>query len=67
MKKASHILLVCLITLSLTSACGKKYECPMGDPDIVGARCIDGTTSDAAGSGACSSHGGVDYWLCCCE
>ncbi|MCM4160884.1 hypothetical protein FHG64_17840 [Antarcticibacterium flavum] len=29
----------------------------------VGAVCNDGTTSQATGSGACSHHGGVAYWL----
>jgi hypothetical protein len=29
----------------------------------VGAVCRDGTTSTATGSGACSHHGGVAYWL----
>lgn len=29
----------------------------------VGARCVDGTTSTATGSGACSHHGGVSCWL----
>jgi hypothetical protein len=29
----------------------------------VGAICRDGTRSYATGSGACSHHGGVDYWL----
>ena len=29
----------------------------------VGAVCNDGTTSSATGSGACSWHGGVSYWL----
>tara|TARA_R110001583_G_scaffold194829_3_gene367244 strand:+ start:749 stop:1177 length:429 start_codon:yes stop_codon:yes gene_type:complete len=29
----------------------------------VGAVCRDGTTSTATGRGACSHHGGVDYWL----
>ncbi|MCX6168689.1 MAG: hypothetical protein NTX65_05095 [Ignavibacteriales bacterium] len=28
-----------------------------------GAVCKDGTRTDATGSGACSSHGGVDHWL----
>lgn len=28
-----------------------------------GAVCGDGTTSSATGSGACSRHGGVSYWL----
>jgi len=30
-----------------------------------GAMCKDGTRSNATGRGACSSHGGVDYWLYC--
>ena len=29
----------------------------------IGAVCNDGTTSRATGRGACSHHGGVDYWL----
>jgi len=29
----------------------------------IGAVCRDGTTSTATGSGACSRHGGVAYWL----
>jgi hypothetical protein len=29
----------------------------------VGAICRDGSRSDATGRGACSHHGGVDYWL----
>lgn len=29
----------------------------------IGAVCNDGTTTDATGSGACSHHGGVKYWL----
>jgi hypothetical protein len=34
------------------------------DCDRTGAVCKDGTTTTATGSGACSSHGGVDHWLC---
>jgi len=30
---------------------------------LVGAICMDGTTSDATGSGACSHHGGVKQWI----
>ena len=30
---------------------------------IVGAVCKDGTRSTATGSGACSYHGGVSYWI----
>lgn len=29
-----------------------------------GEMCKDGTNSNATGSGACSHHDGVDYWLC---
>ena len=29
----------------------------------IGAVCNDGSTSRATGRGACSHHGGVDYWL----
>lgn len=29
----------------------------------IGAVCRDGTTSSATGRGACSHHGGVEYWL----
>ena len=29
----------------------------------VGAVCEDGWRSSATGSGACSHHGGVDYWV----
>lgn len=29
----------------------------------IGAKCKDGTITTATGSGACSNHGGVDYWL----
>jgi hypothetical protein len=30
----------------------------------IGARCVDGTLSRSTGSGTCSSHKGVDYWIC---
>ncbi|MCM4171832.1 hypothetical protein DHD32_10090 [Arenibacter sp. TNZ] len=29
----------------------------------IGSVCNDGSTSRATGRGACSHHGGVDYWL----
>lgn len=29
----------------------------------TGAMCRDGSTSSATGSGACSRHGGVSYWI----
>lgn len=35
-----------------------------GASNIVGAKCNDGTRSNSTGSGTCSSHGGVKYWIC---
>ena len=29
----------------------------------IGAKCNDGWRSSSRGQGACSHHGGVDYWL----
>lgn len=47
-----------------TSNSSPTYQCNAGDPNIVGCGCMDGTTSTAKGHGACSGHGGVDYWIC---
>lgn len=63
------IYILSIITLTFFSSCSKdddgdEYRCSSGDPNIIGARCNDGTRSNATGQGACSSHGGVDYWLC---
>lgn len=67
--KTMKIFATVIVTLFLFISCskGKEYTCESGNPNIVGAVCNDGTTSDATGSGACSSHGGVDHWVCCCE
>ena len=50
------------------SCCEDQYaednSCPAGSPNIVGAKCNDGTNSSATGSGACSHHDGVRYWIC---
>ena len=35
-----------------------------GNCNRIGAICNDGTRSSATGSGACSHHGGVDFWIC---
>lgn len=43
------------------SSSSSAGDCPNGRS---GAVCKDGTTSTATGSGACSSHGGVDRWIC---
>ena len=34
-----------------------------GEGERVGAICNDGSRSYATGQGACSHHGGVDYWI----
>lgn len=57
------ILIVASLFIVGCSKC-KDVECAPGATNRVGARCVDGTTSEATGSGACSGHGGVDYWLC---
>ena len=41
-----------------------SYPCGTNETNRVGAICNDGSRSSATGSGACSYHGGVDYWLC---
>jgi hypothetical protein len=67
MNKSIFIFLIFISSTIFSTSCGKKYECPQGDSEIVGARCNDGTTTDATGQGACSHHDGVESWLCCCE
>jgi len=51
----------------LTISADTRYDMTMGrtapqSRTRIGARCVDGTLSDATGSGACSSHGGVACW-----
>jgi hypothetical protein len=52
----------------ISVACGNDLDngapCDSVRTNRIGAKCKDGTTSTATGSGACSSHGGVDYWIC---
>ena len=52
MKKIFILITISLITLS---ACDKGER--------IGAKCNDGSNSSATGRGACSHHGGVDYWI----
>lgn len=56
------ILIISIAVLSIS--CAKEESCPSGSPNITGAVCNDGTKSSATGSGACSHHDGVDYWVC---
>jgi len=45
------------------SALSKKKKQQNKSSYRIGAICRDGSRSNATGSGACSHHGGVDYWL----
>jgi uncharacterized RDD family membrane protein YckC len=38
-------------------------EVPTATPEACGAVCVDGWISSSTGTGTCSSHGGVSYWL----
>lgn len=42
----------------------KDYPCDSTHTKRIGAECNDGTRSNSTGSGACSNHGGVNYWIC---
>lgn len=70
MKQRLAFVLV-LVALLASSCSGSSSPSSPTSPTIatpstsrtrVGANCVDGTTSDATGSGACSSHGGVSCW-----
>jgi len=75
--KRITLLILLLFTLSCeykstdgsNSTGGSKYDGYKHDINCpsslrVGALCKDGTTSTAIGRGACSYHGGVNYWYC---
>ena len=56
---------IIFIAFAMTSSCEEpSHECGANEIDRIGAVCLDGSTSSSTGSGTCSSHGGVDYWLC---
>ena len=48
-------IIVYLMLFFPLSSCNKKER--------IGAICNDGWKSSATGQGACSHHGGVDYWI----
>lgn len=65
----SKIILTVFFLLSLSLSDCTKEDAPVSDCQTDqskrrGAKCKDGTESNATGSGACSGHGGVEYWLC---
>ncbi len=49
------VILVASISLLVICGCSRGKR--------VVAVCEDGWRSSATGSGACSHHGGVDYWI----
>jgi hypothetical protein len=51
------------ITFNQTASTPTPTPTPAPTRTRVGAICVDGTSSSATGSGACSSHGGVRCWL----
>ena len=64
MKRILSIILIS-IGLSLIYSCSDDaVPCGPNTGTRVGAICNDGWRSNSTGSGTCSSHGGVDYWLC---
>ena len=68
MKTIFKLLFIFILSTILFS-CNKDdisgaHQCGANESDRIGAVCNDGTTSTATGSGACSSHSGVKYWLC---
>lgn len=62
MKKLMILLAIGSITMLSCSKEEESSSCVAADR--TGAVCNDGTSSSATGSGACSGHGGVDYWKC---
>jgi hypothetical protein len=68
MKRIIILLFICMMSIWFTKcekeSEGSEYKCDNSNPNRVGAVCNDGTRSSSVGSGTCSQHGGVDYWLC---
>lgn len=53
-----------ILFVLLLFSCKDEYQCDSSNPNRIGAKCKDGTRSNSVGSGTCSHHGGVDYWIC---
>jgi hypothetical protein len=62
-KKLFFVISLLVICISFTK-CEKAVQCDTTHDNKVGAMCNDGTKSNSTGSGTCSNHGGVKYWLC---
>lgn len=68
-------IVLALLAGAMVSCCAKKdlvssewwedaQRCNQTVDKRVGCVCKDGTRSQSTGRGACSRHGGVEYWLC---
>jgi hypothetical protein len=69
--KAKLLIILILTSCIISFSCSKddtptssSSDCQTDQSKRKGAMCKDGSTSNSTGSGACSGHGGVDYWLC---
>jgi hypothetical protein len=55
------------IIVLLSLGCDDELDgvpCDAQHTKRIGAKCRDGSTSSATGSGACSHHDGVEYFIC---
>jgi hypothetical protein len=64
MKKILFFFTVAIFLISCEGENIGEYQCDNTSPNRIGAICDDGTRSNSVGSGTCSGHGGVDYWIC---
>jgi hypothetical protein len=64
MKAFIFLLLLTGINVACSDDLDQGVPCDSVRTNRIGAKCMDGSTSTATGSGACSHHGGVDYWIC---
>ena len=61
--KAAILIFILFLGCSKTSD-SQNYSLDCPPANRTGAICKDGTKSTATGTGACSTHGGVQYWIC---
>ena len=73
MKKLFLTLVLAAISAIGLNSCTPE-PCPPGPCDSScinayksGAVCNDGSPSTSTGSGTCSGHGGVNYWVYTCQ
>jgi hypothetical protein len=67
MKTKLIALILFIFLLGLTNCSSddtSSPDCQKDESLRKGAICKDGTETSATGAGACSGHGGVEYWIC---